>query len=93
MATDISEGMVRLNNVQRVTVKERQMWPFKKTKPPIVDETENQVETPILQNSKEIFCPSCGGSTIVPHFAWQNFECPQCREVIEKYDWLVPDGK
>ena len=81
------------------------MWPFKQKKiPPTVDETENQVEEdsprrfrkiPLWERSfgKEIFCPSCGGSTIVPHFAWQNFECPQCREVIEKYDWLVPDGK
>jgi len=34
------------------------MWPFRK--PPTVDETENQVETPILQNRKEIFCPHCG---------------------------------
>ena len=61
------------------------MWPFKKTPPPIVDETENdetenQVETPELQKGwsthKEIFCPCCSGSTTVPHFAWQNFECP-----------------
>jgi len=64
--------------------------------PPIVEETENPRRFRRVSKwaifKREIFCPECGGSTTVGHFAWPDLVCPHCRELVARYDWLVPDA-
>jgi len=82
------------------------IWKFFKfgTQKETVDETENQVGiekpqkmkpvpkwTRAGREGKEIWCPVCGGSTIVHHFSWHSLVCPHCRETVDKYSWLVVD--
>jgi len=43
------------------------------------------------KKGKEIFCPKCGGSTTVGHFAWENLACTHCKKPVQKYDWLLAD--
>jgi hypothetical protein len=41
------------------------------------------------KKGKVIFCPHCGHSHKVYHFAWTALECARCGETTTKYNWLM----
>ena len=41
------------------------------------------------KKGKKIYCPKCNHSTKVYHFSWSGLTCPECKESIDKLDWLV----
>ena len=38
---------------------------------------------------KTIVCPECDNKARVFHFSWSALTCSECKESINKYDWLV----
>lgn len=40
-------------------------------------------------NGKQIKCPKCQSVHRVYHFGWSGLQCIECKESIDKYDWLV----
>ena len=40
-----------------------------------------------------IKCPKCQGIGRVYHLSWSAITCQSCREMINKYDWLIEKGK
>ena len=64
--------------------------PFKK------DDTEEKViftkvnrYTRAGKNGKQLKCPKCQSVRTIYHFNWSGLTCPECKESIDKYDWLV----
>ena len=41
----------------------------------------------------KIQCPKCQGIGRVYHLSWSAITCQSCREMIDKYDWLIAKGK
>lgn len=41
----------------------------------------------------KIQCPKCQGIGRVYHLSWSAITCQNCREMINKYDWLIEKGK
>ena len=41
----------------------------------------------------KIQCPKCQGIGTVYHLSWSALQCQNCREMINKYDWLIEKGK
>ena len=43
---------------------------------------------------KKIECPHCGAYHTVGHFAWSAVGCQECKEIVDKTEWLiVPKSK
>ena len=40
-------------------------------------------------NGKQLKCPKCQSVRTIYHFNWSGLTCPDCKESIDKYDWLV----
>ena len=40
-------------------------------------------------NGKLIKCPKCQSVRPIYHFNWSALCCPDCKECIDKLDWLV----
>ena len=40
-----------------------------------------------------IKCPKCQHIDTVFHLAWSGLMCRNCKEMIDKYDWLIEKGK
>ena len=40
-------------------------------------------------NGKVIICPECNNKHRVFHFSWSALGCPDCRYIVDKYDWKV----
>ena len=40
-----------------------------------------------------IKCPKCQGIDRVYHLSWSAITCQNCKEMIDKYDWLIAKGK
>ena len=40
-------------------------------------------------NGKQIKCPKCKSVRRVYHFNFSGLVCPDCKESIDKSDWLV----
>ena len=40
-------------------------------------------------NGKQIKCPNCQSVRRVYHFNFSGLVCPECKESVGKYDWLV----
>ena len=40
-------------------------------------------------NGKQLKCPKCQSVRTIYHFNWSGLTCPDCKESIGKYDWLV----
>jgi len=38
---------------------------------------------------KHIMCPNCKSISKVYHFSWSGLQCLECKESIDKLDWLV----
>ena len=38
---------------------------------------------------REIECPKCGQTQTVYHFAWSAIGCQRCKEMVDKYDWML----
>ena len=41
------------------------------------------------KNGKLIKCPKCQSVNKVYHFSWSACGCLDCKEIFNKYDWLV----
>ena len=41
------------------------------------------------KNGKQLKCPKCQSVRTIYHFSWSGLTCPECKESIAKYDWLV----
>ena len=41
------------------------------------------------KNGKVIMCPECHNKHRVFHFSWSALGCPDCKYVIDKYDWTI----
>ena len=41
------------------------------------------------KNGKQLKCPKCQSVRTIYHFSWSGLTCPECKESIDKYDWLV----
>ena len=41
------------------------------------------------KNGKQIKCPNCQSVRRVYHFNFSGLTCPECKESVEKSDWLV----
>ncbi len=41
------------------------------------------------KNGKQIACPKCQSVRTIYHFNFSGLTCPDCKESITKYDWLV----
>ena len=41
----------------------------------------------------KIQCPKCQGIGRVYHLSWSAITCQNCKEMIDKYDWLIAKGK
>ena len=41
------------------------------------------------KNGKQLKCPKCQSVRTIYHFNWSGLTCPECKESIDKYDWLV----
>ena len=42
--------------------------------------------------SREIWCPDCFKKMTVGHLNWHSLTCRNCKEEVEKPDWLMPLG-
>ena len=40
-------------------------------------------------NGKQIMCPKCQSVRTIYHFYFSGLTCPECKESVEKSDWLV----
>ena len=40
-------------------------------------------------NGKWIKCPKCSQTSKVYHFNFSSLTCPDCKQSITKYDWLI----
>ena len=40
-----------------------------------------------------IKCPKCQHIDRVFHLEWSALTCQSCKEMIDKYDWLIEKGK
>lgn len=45
--------------------------------------------TRATKNGKVIYCPKCNKGTKVYHFSWIGLTCFGCKEMINKYDFLL----
>ena len=36
-----------------------------------------------------VVCPKCFAREVVFHFSWGSGTCHNCKEMIDKYDWLL----
>ena len=43
------------------------------------------------QKGKIIQCPKCHYQSVSYHFAWAGSGCVGCDEMIDKYDYLIPE--
>ena len=50
---------------------------------PVTNRTRSRVD------GKWIKCPKCSQTSKVYHFSWSGLTCPNCKESIDKLDWLV----
>jgi len=41
------------------------------------------------KNGKQLKCPKCQSVRTIYHFNFSGLTCPDCKESIDKYDWLV----
>ena len=41
------------------------------------------------KNGKQLKCPKWQSVRTIYHFSWSGLTCPECKESIDKYDWLV----
>ena len=41
------------------------------------------------KNGKQLKCPKCQSVRTIYHFNWSGLTCPECKESIDKLDWLV----
>ena len=41
------------------------------------------------KNGKQLKCPKCQSVRTIYHFNWSGLTCPDCKESIDKLDWLV----
>ena len=41
------------------------------------------------KNGKQLQCPKCKSVRRVYHFNFSGLTCPDCKESIDKSDWLV----
>ena len=40
-------------------------------------------------NGKVIMCPECHNKVRVFHFGWSALGCPDCKYIVDKYDWTI----
>ena len=40
-------------------------------------------------NGKVIICPECNNKSTVFHFSWSALGCPNCKYIVDKYDWKL----
>ena len=40
-------------------------------------------------NGKVIICPECNNKSTVFHFSWSALGCPNCKYIVDKYDWRL----
>ena len=40
-------------------------------------------------NGKVIMCPECNNKVRVFHFSWSALGCPDCKYIVDKYDWTI----
>ena len=50
---------------------------------PVTNRTRSRV------HGKQITCPKCQSVHRVYHFSWSGLVCLECKESIDKLDWLV----
>ena len=41
----------------------------------------------------KIKCPKCGEISTVYHLSWSAVTCLHCKEIVDKYDFLIEKGK
>ena len=41
----------------------------------------------------KIQCPKCNTIGRVYHLSWSALQCQNCKNMIEKFDWLIEKGK
>jgi len=41
------------------------------------------------KNGTVVVCPKCFAREVVFHFSWGAGTCHNCKEMIDKYDWLL----
>ena len=41
------------------------------------------------KNGKQLMCPKCKSVRTIYHFNFSGLTCPECKESIDKSDWLV----
>ena len=42
-------------------------------------------------NGKVIICPECNNKSTVFHFSWSALGCPNCKYIVDKYDWKLAE--
>ena len=45
------------------------------------------------QYGKEIYCPKCNYKNKVYHFSWSAITCSDCKQMVDKYNWLLEPKK
>ena len=50
---------------------------------PVTNRTRSRV------HGKQIKCTNCQSVHRVYHFSWSGLQCLECKESIDKLDWLV----
>ena len=41
----------------------------------------------------KIQCPNCNTIGMVYHLSWSALQCQSCKNMTNKYDWLIEKGK
>ena len=41
------------------------------------------------KNGKQLKCPKCQSVRTIYHFNFSGLTCPECKESVDKSDWLV----
>ena len=50
---------------------------------------EETLEELGINEDSPFFADACKSVRTIYHFNWSGLTCPECRESIDKYDWLV----
>ena len=43
------------------------------------------------KNGTALVCPKCFAKKVVYHFSWSAVTCHNCKEMIDKYEWLLAE--
>tara|TARA_Y100000310_G_C20444428_1_gene697649 strand:+ start:464 stop:694 length:231 start_codon:yes stop_codon:yes gene_type:complete len=41
----------------------------------------------------ELYCPHCYKSWVAGHLCWSAFKCTNCKEFVDKTDYLIKENK